>query len=115
MSQAIYLDVKSASVSSSANSKLITFTIPSPSDVLIKDLSINPDSTFAGSGSFQIFIGGQSVILTPKALPVALNIPLWTFNNGKGLKLSPGDTIEIWGSNSSGTGIITAEVLGEML
>jgi len=115
MSQAIYLDVKSASVSSSSNSKLITFTMPSPSDILIKDLSLNPDSTFAGSGTFQIFIGGQSVILTPKKLPVALDFPLWTFNEGKGLRLNPGDTIEIWGANSSGTGILTAEVLGEML
>ena len=113
MSKAIYFDVKTASVSSSNLAKIIEFTNPFSRPVKIKDLSLSPDTTFSGNGTFYLTCGGQTNMQTASPLPKALDIPLWTFEKGEGLTLLPGESIEIWGTCSTGTGILTAVILGE--
>lgn len=109
----VYLDENTASVSSADLATAITFTIPNGSNFYLKELTINPDTTFQGSGTWQLFINGQSYMTSAKPLPTALSIELWTFNKGKGMWVKPGDKITISAACSSGTGIITAVVYGE--
>lgn len=109
----IYFDEKVATVNSTALASVIKFTIPAGSNFYLKELSINPDSTFQGSGSFQLFVNGESYMTSAKSLPQAFTVELYTFNGGKGVWVRPGDTIEIYGACSSGTGILTAILYGE--
>ena len=98
--------------------------MPSPSPIRIIDISLNPDTVFQGSGIFGLVIGGQSSNASGQVLPTALDIPTWAFQNEtilpdgrkvKGLILNPGDTIDIFAACSSGTGLLTAVVTGEIL
>ena len=112
MSKAIYFDIGTASVSSANLTKVIEFKNPFSYPINLKDLSLSPDTTFAGNGTFLLICGGQTSMTGGKSLPQALDIPLWTFENGEGLTLLSGESIEIWGSCSTGTGILTASILG---
>lgn len=124
MGNGIYFEVKQASISSSNFQKVLSFQIPAPSPIRIVDISLNPNSIFAESGTFNLVVGGQTNNASGQSLPTALSIPVWSFQNiiklpdgkeVKGLILNPGDTIEVFGACSSGTGVITAEVTGEIL
>ncbi len=124
MGNGIYFKVNEANVNSSKFQKVLIFQIPAPSPIRIIDISLHPNSTFAESGKFSLVIGGQTNNESGQPLPTALSIPAWSFQNEiklsdgrkvKGLILNPGDTIEILASCSSGTGVITAEVTGEIL
>jgi hypothetical protein len=124
MGKGIYLKVQKASVSSANYQKVLTFTIPAPSPIRIVDISLSPDAVFSSTGKFGLSIGGQTNETSGQSLPSALDIPIGEFRNEetlpdgkkvKGLILNTGDTIEIFASNSSGTGAITAVVLGEIV
>lgn len=124
MGKGIYFQVKQASVSSANLQKVLEFKMPAPSPIRILDISLSPDTTFQGSGTFNLIIGGQTNETSGQPLPSALDIPTWSFQDeivlpdgkkAKGLILNPGDTIEIFGACSSGTGILTAVVLGEVI
>jgi len=116
--------VKEASVSSSGYREVLNFEIPGPSPIRILDISLNPDAVFSSYGAFGLVIGGQTNETDGSPLPSALDIPVWAFKNKniladghivEGLVLNPGDTINIFASNSSGTGKITAVITGEIL
>lgn len=124
MGQGIYFKVQKASVSSANYQKVLTFTIPTPSPIRIIDISLNPDAVFSSTGLFGLVVAGQTNETSGQALPSALTLPVGDFQNkiklpngkeAKGLILNPGETIEIFASNSSGTGVITAVVTGEIL
>ncbi len=123
MGQGIYFKVKQANVSSPNYQKVMTFEIPAPSPIKIIDISFSPDAIFASTGKFGLAIGGQTNETDGSPLPSALDIPTWAFKNktevyGKieeGLILLPGDTIDIYASNFSGSGSVTAVVTGEIL
>lgn len=124
MGQGIYFKVKQASVSSSGYQKILSFQMPTPSPIRIIDISLNPDAVFSATGLFGVAVGGQTNETSGQPLPSALTIPVHSFKNknkladgreAEGLILYPGDKIEIFGSNSSGTGKLTAVVVGEIL
>lgn len=108
-----YFELKNASVSSSNLAEAITFVIPDGSNFYLKEISISPDSAFVGGGSFIIEFNGQIFMTSPESLPAALTIPLWTFNKLAGMLVKPRDKIKISARMSSGTGIISASLLGE--
>ncbi|MCK4997146.1 hypothetical protein KAS08_02485 [Candidatus Pacearchaeota archaeon] len=114
MGQGIYFKVKQASVSSPNYEKVLSFEIPAPSPIRIIDISLNPDAVFSSTGIFGLTIGGQTNETDGSPLPTALDIPVWAFED-KGLVLNPGDTVDVFASNSSGTGKITAVITGEIL
>ncbi len=124
MGKGIYFKVLKASVSSSNYEKVLTFKMPSPSPIRIIDISFSPDAVFSSTGKFGLTVGGQTNETEGQSLPSSLTLPVGDFRNEvtlsdgkkvKGLVLNPGDTIDISASNSSGTGVLTAVVTGEIV
>jgi|GEM_PF-2589743 len=144
MGKAIYFEVKEASTNSANIQDLITFTIPTPSPVVLKELSILPDSAFTSYGTFSITVAGQTQITTPQRLRNSLTIPFWTFeesnkgdgDNGvisdfasaikrviavllgrkKGIMLMPNEKVEIKAtSDGTNTVLLSCSLVGEVV
>jgi hypothetical protein len=122
--QGIYFKVEEASVSDAGFTKRLSFKVPAGNPLRILEISLSPDTNFIASGTFGLVVGGQTNETSGSKLPQSITIPLWAFQrevtlpNGKkekGLILNPGETIEIYGACSSGTGLLTASVLGEII
>jgi len=114
MTKGIYFEIDQASVNNTNLETVLTFVINGPSPVRIVDLSLTPDSTFAGSGEFNLIIGGLTSSSGSQKLPNSLDVPFWALSD-KGLVLLPGEKIEILASCSSGTGLLTVNVMGEVI